>query len=81
MVALKVLVYTFAQHRAQNEIRGRVMSVVTLSDAGAARLGGLIAGSFANTWGAPLALQLGAIGCVICIIGLNPALRLWRHAA
>ncbi len=81
VVALKVLAYTFAQNRTQNEIRGRVMSVVTLSDAGAPRLGGLIAGSFANIWGAPLALQLGAIGCVICIIALNPALRLWRHAA
>ena len=78
VVALKVLAYTFAQSRVQDDLRGRVMSVVTLSDAGAPRLGGLFAGSFATFWGAPFALQLGAIGCVICTIGLNkliPSLR------
>ncbi len=78
VVALKVLAYTFAQARVQDDLRGRVMSVVTLSDAGAPRLGGLFAGLSATFWGAPFALQLGAIGCAVCIIGLNkliPSLR------
>lgn len=71
VVALKVLAYTIAQAHVRDELRGRVMSVVTLSDAGAPRLGGLFAGLFANVWGAPLALQLGAVGCLVCTIGLS----------
>jgi hypothetical protein len=71
VVALKVMAYTYAQARVQDDLRGRVMSVVTLTDAGAPRLGGLFAGFSASLWGAPFALQLGAIGCIICTIGLN----------
>jgi MFS family permease len=81
VVALKVLAYTFAQARVHDDLRGRVMSVVTLSDAGAPRLGGLFAGSFASFWGAPFALQVGALACVLCTIGLNkliPTLRQTR---
>ncbi|MCL4488230.1 MAG: MFS transporter [Chloroflexi bacterium] len=78
VVALKVVAYTLVQTRVQDDLRGRVMSVLTLSDAGMPRSGGLFAGLLASLWGAPLALQLGAVGCLLGTLALNqwiPSLR------
>ncbi len=80
VVAAKVLVYTFVQARVTDDRRGRIMSVVTLTDAGAPRLGGLFAGIMASLWGAPAALQLGAVSCVLCLVGLNQLLPALRRA-
>jgi MFS family permease len=65
VVALKVLALTFIQRQVLDELRGRVMSVVMLFEAGVPRLGGLGAGFLAVRLGAPLALGLGALGCLV----------------
>jgi hypothetical protein len=65
VVALKVLTITIVQRQVHDDLRGRVMSVVVLFDAGVPRLGGLGAGYLAMHLGAPQSLGLGALGCVV----------------
>ena len=78
VVAIKVLAITFVQRQVRDDLRGRVMSVVVLFDAGVPRLGGLGAGYLTVQLGAPLTLGLGALGCLVCGMILNllaPQLR------
>ena len=71
IVAIKVQAFATVHARVRNDLRGRVMSVVVLFDAGVPRLGGLGAGFLATSWGASAALGLSALGCLGCIAGLS----------
>lgn len=48
-----------------NDLRGRVTSIWTLVSFGFTPLGSLLGGAIAEQWGAPVALGLGGIVCLI----------------
>ena len=77
VVALKILAISVVQRQVRDDMRGRILSIVVLFDAGVPRLGGLAAGALASGLGAPLALGLGAIGCAVS--GLLIRLRMPRQ--
>ncbi|MFX1355530.1 MAG: MFS transporter, partial [Promethearchaeota archaeon] len=66
IVALKTLGITLIQIQTRDELRGRVTSILLLILGATPRLGGLVAGYLANGLGAPFALGLGALGCLVC---------------
>ena len=59
------LTNTIIQTLAPDEVRGRVMSIFTMSFLGMFPLGSLLAGAVAEKWGAPASTMLG--GCVILL--------------
>ena len=65
LVAIKVFALMFVQQEVDNKIRGRIMSIVVLFDAGVPRLGGLLAGALVVYIGAPITIVVGALGCTI----------------
>jgi MFS family permease len=61
MTSANNLVQTFSP----DELRGRVMSVYAMMFMGMAPFGSLLAGSLAHWLGAPTAVALGGLSCVI----------------
>lgn len=59
------LTNTLIQTLAPDHVRGRVMSIFTLSFLGMFPLGSLLAGAVAQKWGAPASTLLG--GCVVLL--------------
>lgn len=55
------------QNSVSNELRGRVMSLYVTVFAGSAPIGGFLAGSVAELWGAPAGFVLGALLSVLAI--------------
>lgn len=70
------LANTLLQIITPDEVRGRVMSIYTLTFQGAMRMGGLQAGLVADGIGAPLAVGLGAL--ISLIYGLFVTMRFPR---
>jgi predicted MFS family arabinose efflux permease len=66
VVGLKTLGITVIHLQVRDELRGRVISVVTLMMGAAPRLGGLMLGYVASIRTAPISLGLGAIACLVC---------------
>ena len=66
VAALKTLGFTLIQILTQDELRGRVTSILLLIMAATPRLGGLAAGYVASQVGGPVTLSLGAAGCLVC---------------
>lgn len=60
------------QHRVDDAVRGRVLSVYAMIFAGTAPLGGLLTAWLASLGGAPLALGVGGALCLLATIGLMP---------
>ncbi len=56
---------TLVQSMAPDDLRGRVMSVYSMMFMGMAPLGALLAGWTAQRFGAPWAVRLGGIGCLV----------------
>lgn len=56
---------TLLQTIVDDDKRGRVMSLYTMSFMGTAPLGSLLAGVMANAWGAPTATALGGVACIV----------------
>ncbi len=77
-MAFATLALTMLQTAAPNHLRGRVMSVATLSFDGSLPLGSLLMGGLASRYGAPDALLAGALLSLL-VVGAG---RLWmpRHA-
>jgi predicted MFS family arabinose efflux permease len=65
VVAFKTLGITLIQLQTNDDLRGRVTSVLLLVIAAAPRLGGFVAGYVANRQGTPFALALAAMGCLL----------------
>ena len=57
---------TLIQSMVPDHLRGRVMSVYSMMFMGMAPIGSLMAGAIADKLGAPLAVALGGVLCVIC---------------
>ncbi len=71
---------TVVQFLAPDAMRGRAASLITVFAQSTNALGALLAGSAAQLWGAPNALVLGGIVCVLIIIGIHRAIpQLWRY--
>lgn len=70
MVSQVATINTIIQSIAPDDIRGRVMSVFTFVFMGMMPVGSFIAGSIAGKFGAPAALQTGALMCLISLIYL-----------
>jgi MFS family permease len=66
MVVSGAISNTLMQTLAPDELRGRVVSVYTLAAVGLAPVGAVAAGAVSEKFGAPVALALGG---VICLIG------------
>jgi len=78
VVAIKAIAITLIQHQVRDELRGRVMGVVTMLNGGMPAFGGLVVGFLASWWNAPVALGLGALGCLLACLSLGwqvPKLR------
>jgi MFS family permease len=78
MIVYMALVNTLIQGRVPEALRGRVMSIWTLTAFGLTPFGSLQAGALAGLFGAPLALGLGAIACAVAaglLAVLTPGLR------
>jgi len=59
---------TFIQSMVEDSMRGRVMSLYTMSFMGMATIGNLFAGAIAQRIGVPLTLLLSGVGCTIVAI-------------
>ncbi|MDI6738872.1 MAG: MFS transporter [Candidatus Edwardsbacteria bacterium] len=70
MVSQVATVNTIIQHSVPDDIRGRAMSVFTFMFMGMTPFGSFIAGSIAGKFGAPAAVQTGAIACVVTLAAL-----------
>jgi hypothetical protein len=73
VVAVRSLSFTLAQVYVQDDLRGRVMGMLTMLSVGATRVGELGIGVLADrTGGITTALLLGAVGCLatMMILGL-----------
>jgi len=71
---------TVVQFLAPDTMRGRAASLITVFAQSTNALGALLAGVAAELWGAPNALVIGGIVCVLIIIGINRAIpQLWRY--
>jgi MFS family permease len=56
---------TVLQTLVKDELRGRVMSLYTMAFVGMTPIGGLVGGAIANRLGAPTAVVLGGLGCLV----------------
>lgn len=65
------LVNTLIQNSVSDDLRGRVMSVYTLSVFGSFPIGGLIAGFMADQLGAPIAIATSAISMLVIGLGVR----------
>ncbi len=71
---------TVVQLLAPDAMRGRASSLITVFAQSANALGALIAGTAAAFIGAPKALVLGSVLCVIVILGISRAIpQLWHY--
>ena len=61
---------TFLQLLAPDEMRGRVMSVLTLTTFGLMPLGSMAAGAAAQRWGAAVAVAAGGAVCALFTLGV-----------
>ncbi len=68
MVSQVATINTILQSIVPDNLRGRVMSVHTLVFMGMTPFGSFIAGSIAQRWGAPAALQAGAAVCMATVV-------------
>lgn len=67
MVSQVATINTLLQTLVPDELRGRVMSLFTLVFMGLMPFGSLLAGSVAQRFGAPAALQAGAAACLATV--------------
>ena len=71
---------TVVQLLAPDTMRGRASSLITVFAQGANAMGALIAGTTAAFLGAPKALVLGSVLCVIVVLTISRAIpQLWRY--
>jgi MFS family permease len=67
---------TLIQHSVEDDKRGRVMSLYTISFLGIAPIGSLILGHLSEIWSAPLVLMCAGILCLLgtlrFLINLSP---------
>jgi hypothetical protein len=61
---------TILQHLADDEKRGRIMGLFTVTWAGLIPFGGIWMGVVAETAGAPLAVGIGAAVCTVFALGV-----------
>lgn len=62
------------QHRVDDEVRGRVLSVYSMIFAGSAPIGGLFAAGLAATGGAQLSIGSGGAICAVGALAVSPLL-------
>lgn len=70
-VSAIALVNTLLQTKVADEFRGRVMSVFMLTFAGILPFGNLIAGSLAQALGAPAAVLISSLICLVLFLMVN----------
>lgn len=70
-VSLFALVNTILQSTVKDEFRGRVMSVYMFIFAGMMPFGNLISGALASKAGAPFAVMLGGIICLVSFLAIG----------
>ena len=71
---------TVVQFMAPDAMRGRAASLITVFAQSTNALGALLAGAAAELWGAPRALVIGGIVCVLMIAGISHAIpQLWSY--
>jgi len=68
MVSVMTANNTLVQLQVPGALRGRVMALHATVFMGAMPLGGLVAGHIAGRFGAPFALTLGGIGCLLAAL-------------
>jgi MFS family permease len=79
MVSSVAVVNTLLQTHVPGSMRGRVMSLYTLSFMGMMPIGNLLMGTVAEWIGAPWALALGGVMIALCAAGTAASARdLWR---
>jgi MFS family permease len=69
---------TFLQSLAPDAMRGRVLSVLTLTTFGVMPMGSMLAGIVAQYWGAPVAVGIGGAVSALFAVGvlvLRPTVR------
>ncbi len=69
---------TFIQSMVEDSMRGRVMSLYTMSFMGMATIGNLFAGAIAQRIGVPLTLLLSGVGCTIVALLFYKNLRVLK---
>jgi MFS family permease len=80
-MAYGALNQTFLQHMVPDEMRGRVLSVLTLATFGMQPFGAMQSGTLAGLLGPQLALVIGGCVCVLSVLAIAsrwPALRALR---
>jgi len=82
VVTQMALSNTVLQTLVDHDKRGRVMSLFTMAFLGMSPFGSMLAGALANKFGAPVAVALGGVACILggVAFGLQiPALRRAAH--
>ena len=75
---------TVLQANVPSQMRGRVLSVWMLCNMGLVPFGSMQAGAVAQSFGAPLALSIGAVVCAIVVVAIAifvPRIRTLSTAA
>jgi MFS family permease len=71
---------TVVQFLAPDTMRGRAASLITVFAQSTNALGALLAGTASELWGAPNALVIGGVVCVLMIFGICRAIpQLWSY--
>jgi MFS family permease len=71
---------TVVQFLAPDTMRGRAASLITVFAQSTNALGALLAGTASQLWGAPNALVIGGVVCVLIIGAIHRAIpQLWRY--
>jgi MFS family permease len=65
MILVTASINTVLQTIVREEMRGRIMSLYTMAFVGTTPVGGLAAGWVASRVGAPVAVALGGVGCLV----------------
>lgn len=64
IIALKTLGTTYVQLETDDRLRGRMASILQLTEAATPRVGGLSAGFLASYFGAAISMAIGALACL-----------------
>jgi 4-hydroxybenzoate polyprenyltransferase len=65
IIALKTLGTTYVQLETDDRLRGRMASILQLTEAATPRIGGLWAGFLALFFGAAISMAIGALACLL----------------
>lgn len=79
LLVLHAMANTLVQVNAPDRVRGRVMSIYFLLNAAGPKVGQMLIGGLAESWGLPLVIGLSGIFSILYTLGLGATMPSVRH--